>query len=145
MKCEENNILEKYLEDIKNAPDILVTETVLEQQNFSTDEDPVKNKIRDIKSRKESLRDKLDHYEKLYRCFIEARRVGREKLTVIAVTIAATVVLVATIFCCAFGPNFKSQESEDTSSTTETVMVNGYAGRGSYGYTYFQESENGRK
>lgn len=145
MKYEEKNIMEKYLEDIKSAPDILVTEIVLKRRNFGTVGSPKKNRIRAIKTRKKIFRDKLDHYERLYRYFIEARRVGREKLTVVAVTIATTVILTATIFCCAFGPNFKSQESEDTSSTTETVVVNGYEDRGSYGYIYFQESENGRK
>ena len=98
------------------------------------------NNVRNIRVNRGSA----DEYEKLYRCYIDSLRVRLTRWVIIAVA----VVLNATIICCAFGPNFRNQENTNAATTTtssNTVVVGGYAGRGSYGYTYFQESKNGRR
>ncbi len=85
--------------------------------------------------------------ERRCRCWENCYRAKTERGTTIAIIIAIVVVLLGTIGFCAYGPNFKSQESMNSSSsaTTNTVVLGGYGDRGAYGYTYFQESNNGKR
>lgn len=50
--------------------------------------------------------DRLEHYEKLYRCYIEARRVCREITAIIAVS----AVLIVLILSFSFGPYFRERD-----------------------------------
>ncbi len=62
--------------------------------------------------------DRLEHYEKLYRCYIEARRVCREITAIIAVS----AVLIVLILSFSFGPYFKERDelaSVNTGSVQE--------------------------
>ena len=118
--------------------------TILTQSSGTDGKKPEPTDVA-LKESRQEYNDRLDHYEKLYRCYIDSRRVKQTRWVIIAVA----VVLVVTTICCAYGPNFRSQENTNTIATTttssNTVVVGGYADRDSYRYTYFQESNNGRR
>lgn len=62
--------------------------------------------------------DRLEHYEKLYRCYIEARRVCREITAIIAVS----AMLIVLILSFSFGPYFRERDelaSVNTGSVQE--------------------------
>ena len=142
---KEKRIINDYLGAIKkkeNDSSFLKesTETGEISPQCSETERPKTTSTNDDKrEKKEVYEDRLNHYEKLYRCYIDSRRVRLTRWIIIAVA----AVMIATIFCCAFGPNFKSQETVNTSSNN-TMVVSGYLDRGSYGYTYLRESNNGK-
>ena len=75
--------------------------------------------------------DRLEHYEKLYRCYIEARRVCREITAIIAVS----AVLIVLILSFSFGPYFKEKNELASVNTGSVQEVE---------YKYSMETRYGR-
>ena len=153
LKDIDRYLIRKYAGAIRKAPVHFTKEKTVEEVNYepspSSDADGKEQNEANIENKKNTKttktieRDRLDHYEKLYWCYVGSYNAKTKRITTIATIIAVAAVMIATIFCCAFGPNFKSQETVNTSSNN-TMVVSGYLDHGSYGYTYLRESNNGR-
>lgn len=98
----------------------------------------VKSNSQSVCTRKMIRRDKLDHYEKLYRCYIDSRRASTYRVLGIVIIIAIAVVIIASVAFCAWGPNFRESKTEKG-----TVLVSEYSNHGNYGYTYMMENQYG--
>ena len=75
--------------------------------------------------------DRLEHYEKLYRCYIEARRVCREITAIIAVS----AVLIVLILSFSFGPYFRERDELASVNSGSVQEVD---------YKYSMETRYGR-
>ena len=75
--------------------------------------------------------DRLEHYEKLYRCYIEARRVCREITAIIAVS----AILIVLILSFSFGPYFRERDEMASVNTGSVQEVE---------YKYSMETRYGR-
>ena len=75
--------------------------------------------------------DRLEHYEKLYRCYIEARRVCREITAIIAVS----AILIVLILSFSFGPYFRERDELASVSSGSVQEVE---------YKYSMETRYGR-
>ena len=150
LKNIDKYLISKYVEAIKEAPEHFPKEITLEKVDYlpSSNLKSSQNKgnVKDKKESKITRRDRLDHYEKLYRCYIDSYRAKTSRIATIVIIIASFLLIGGTVALCAFGPNFRGQENTSTIATSSnSVVVSRYADRGSYGYTYFQESDNGRR
>ncbi len=113
----QSRIFNAYLEAIDLAKDgypVEITDTKKKEENRKADY-----------KEKTIYRDNLNHYEKLYRCYIEKKRVGLKKLVIICTTI----IICFTIGCCLFSPRFNSQKYEafQTSAITTTIGDTSYS------------------
>ena len=150
---KEKRIVNDYLEAInevkKNSS--FLKETSEDEKKLPQNGEPteIKPALTDnVSVNKKVYEDRLNHYEKLYRCYIDSYRAKTSRIATIVIIIVSFLLIGGTVALCAFGPNFRGQEDTNTAITTtssNTVVVGGYANRGSYGYTYFQESKNGRR
>ena len=151
---KEKRIVNDYLEAINEAKinssflkEISEDEKKLPQNGEPTEIKPALTE--NVSVNKKVYEDRLNHYEKLYRCYIDSYRAKTSRWIYIVAIIFAALVIGGTVALCAFGPNFRGQENTSTIAATttssNTVVVGGYADRDSYRYTYFQESDNGRR
>lgn len=69
---------------------------------------------------KVALGDKLNHYEKLSKCFIEMQR----NIARIVVAICATIVICVTIVCCLFSPRINTQGYQTSTSAAVISTLN---------------------
>ncbi len=147
--CKEKKIINKYLDAIGKEPENYSEEPT--QVNVYYQQLPfrsprttqIKAIIKDMRNDRIISRNKLDHYEKLYRCRIESYHAKTKRWITIALIFATAIVLCVTVALCAFGPNFKSQGNVNASAGT--AFESEYKGRSVYGFTYFQETGNGRR
>ena len=150
---EEKRIVNDYLEAInevkKNSSFLEETsenEKILPQKGGDAEKNPALTGT--VSVNKKVYEDRLNHYEKLYRCYVDSYRAKTSRIATIVIIIASFLLIGGTVALCAFGPNFRNQENTNATTTTtssNTVVVGGHADRGSCGYTYFQESKNGRR
>ncbi len=149
LKDVDKYLIRKYIEAIKEAPEHFPKEITVEEVSYQPLTLGVTGTISQKKDSKVSRRDRLDHYEKLYRCYIDSYRAKTSRIATIVIIIASFLLIGGTVALCAFGPNIRGQENTSTIATTttssNTVVVGGYADRGSCRYTYFQESNNGKR
>ncbi len=153
---KEKEIVEGYLGAINKSPRCFSRIICIKGRRYILQSCCIcKRCKRGITSKGKNIRDiritsgKPEQYEKLYRCAIDSYYAKTNRWVPIVAIIASLFLLLGTVRFCAYGPNFKNQENTNTAANTttssHTVVVGGYADRGSYGYTYFQESNNGKR
>lgn len=144
--CKEKKIINKYLDAIEEEPEHFSEEAP--QENLDCQHLPfrsprttqIKVIIKDIRGDRIFSRNKLDYYEKIYRCYVESYKAKTNRRITFVAIIAIAIVLCVTVALCAYGPNFKSQENVNTPSYT--VVVCEHKDCVADGYTYFQEIAN---
>lgn len=147
--CKEKKIINKYLDAIDKESEHFYEETpqvnvYYQQLPFrSPRTTQIKVISKDIGSDRIISRDKLDHYEKLYRCYVESYKAKTSRRITLAVIIAIAIVLCVTVALCAYGPNFKSQKNVNIPSYT--VVVCEHKNCCADGSTCFQEIWNGSR
>ena len=126
-------IIHAYLSAIENAEGDFLTEfsNVTKEYDTTTETNSggVKGStLNKTHERKFSNRDKLIHYEKLSKCFVEMQRNTLRGI----IAVCATVVICFTIACCLLNPrmnqNYQTKtsvsynNSEEVSQTVETIV-----------------------
>ena len=153
---KEKEIVKGYLDAIKKSPRCFPKVICIKGRRYTPQSCCIcKRCKRGITSKGKNIRDiritggRPEQYEKLYRCAIDSYKAKTNMWVPIFIIIASFLLIGGTVALCAFGPNFRGQENTNTIATTttssNTVVVGGYADRDSYRYTYFQESNNGRR
>lgn len=123
----ETRIVNAYLEAIDLAEDeylVEKTDSSKKEGNKAIDgssksDKKEANETTTTDTEKITYRDNLSHYEKLYRCYIDMKKVGVKK----AVIICATIVICITIVSCLFSPRFNSQKYEASQTSSFTTNI----------------------